>query len=50
MRHRLALGMPALWMRLGCPSQDVMTQGSPQVTLPQEVMTSGRTMETPNGE
>jgi len=50
MRHRLALGMLALRMRLDCPSQDVPTQSSPLMTLPQEVMTSGRTVEIANGE
>jgi hypothetical protein len=46
MRHGLALGMLALWMRLGHSGQDVPTQ----MTLPQEVMTSGRTVEIANGQ
>ena len=50
MRHGLALGMLALWMRLGRFSQDVPTQSSPPMTLPQEVMTSGRTVEIANGQ
>ena len=50
MRHRLSLGMLALWMRLGCSGQNVPTQSSPLMTLPQEVMTSGRTVEIANGE
>jgi len=50
MRHRLALGMLALWIRLGYSSQDVPTKTSPLMTLPQEVMTSGRTVEIANGE
>lgn len=50
MRRGLALGMLALWMRLGCSSQDVPTQSSPLMTLPQEVMTSGRTVEIANGQ
>ena len=49
MRDGLALGMLALWMRLGRFSQDVPTQSSPLMTLPQEVMTSGRTVEIANG-
>jgi hypothetical protein len=50
MRHRLALGMPALWMRLGRFSQDVPTQSSLLMTLPQEIMTSGRAVEIANGQ
>jgi hypothetical protein len=50
MRHGLALGMLALWMRLGRSSQNVPTQSSPLMTLPQEVMTSGRTVEIANGQ
>jgi len=50
MRHRLALGMLALWMRLGRFSRDVSTQSSPRMILPQEVMTSGRTVEIANGQ
>ena len=50
MRQQLALGMLALWMRLGRFSQDVPTQSSPLMTLPQEVMTSGRTVEIANGQ
>lgn len=50
MRHRLAFGMLALRMRLGRSSQNVPTQSSPLMTLPQEVMTSGRTLEIANGE
>ena len=50
MRHRLAGGMLALWMRLGRFSQDVPTQSSPLMILPQEVMTSGRTVEIANGQ
>jgi hypothetical protein len=50
MRHGLALGVLALWMRLGRFSQDVPTQNSPPMTLPQEVMASGRTVEIANGQ
>ncbi len=50
MRHGLALGMLALWMSPGRFSQDVPTQSSPLMTLPQEVMTSGRTVEIANGQ
>ena len=50
MRDGLALGMLALWMRLGRFSQDVPTQSSPLMTLPQEVMTSGTTVEIANGQ
>jgi hypothetical protein len=50
MRQGLALGMLALWMRLGRFSQDVPTQSSPLMTLSQEVMTSGRTVEIANGQ
>ncbi len=50
MRQRLGLGMLALWMRLGRSSQNVPTQSSPLMTLPQEVMTSGRTVEIANGQ
>jgi hypothetical protein len=50
MRHGLALGMLALWMRLGRSSNDAMTQTFSLMTLPQEVMTSGRTVETAHGE
>ncbi len=50
MGHGLALGMLALWMRLGRFSQDVPAQSSPLMTLPQEVMTSGRTVEIANGQ
>ena len=50
MRHRLALGMLALWTRLGRSSQNIPTQSSPLMTLPQEVMASGRTVEIANGE
>jgi len=50
MRDGLALGMLALWMRLGRFSQDVPPQSSPLMTLPQEVMTSGRTVEIANGQ
>ena len=50
MRHGLALGMLALWRRLGRSSQDVPTQTSPPMTLPQEGMTSGRTVEIANGQ
>jgi hypothetical protein len=50
MRHRLALGKLGLWMRLGRSSQNVPTQSSPLMTLPQEVMTSGRTVEIAHGE
>ena len=50
MTHGLALGMLALWMRLGRFTQDVPTQSSPLMTLQQEVMTSGRTVEIANGQ
>ena len=50
MRHGLALGMLALWMRLGRSNQDVQTQSSPLMTSPEEVMTSGRTVEMANGQ
>jgi hypothetical protein len=50
MRHGLALGMLALWMRLDRSSHDVPTQSSRLMTLPKEVMTSGRTIEIPNGQ
>jgi hypothetical protein len=50
MRHRLALGLPALWIRPGFSNQDIPTQICPLMTLPQEVKTSGRTMEIANGE
>jgi len=50
MRHGLALGLLALWMRLGRSSQDVPMQSYPLMTLPQEVMTSGRTVEIANGQ
>jgi hypothetical protein len=50
MRHRLAFGMLALWMRPGRFSQDVPTQSFPLMTLTQEVMTSGRTIEIANGQ
>jgi len=50
MRQGLVLGMLALWMRLGRFSQDVPTQTSPLMTLPREVMTSGRTVEIANGQ
>lgn len=50
MRHGLALGMLALWMRLGRFGQNVPTQSSPLRTLPQEVMTLGRTVEIANGQ
>jgi hypothetical protein len=42
--------MLALWMQLGRSSQNVPAQICPLMTLPQEVMTSGRTMEIANGE
>jgi hypothetical protein len=50
MRHGLALGILALWMPLGRSSQDVPRQSSPLMTLPQELMTSGRTVEIANGQ
>ena len=50
MRHGLALGMLALGMRLGRSSQNVLTPSSPLMTLPQEVMTSERTVEIANGQ
>jgi hypothetical protein len=50
MRHGLALGMLAFWIRLGYSGQDVPTQTSPLMTLPQEVMTSRTTVEVANGQ
>jgi hypothetical protein len=50
MRHGIAPGMLALWRRLGGSSQDVLTQTSPLMALPQEVMTSGRIVEIANGQ
>jgi hypothetical protein len=50
MRHRLALEIPALWMRLGRSNEDVPKQSSPHMTLPQEVMSWGRTVEITNGQ
>jgi hypothetical protein len=50
MRHGLALGMLAFWIRLGYSSQAVPTQTSPLMTLAQEVMTSRTAVEIANGE
>jgi hypothetical protein len=50
MRPGLALGRQALWMRLSRFSQDVPTQRSRLMTLPHEVVNSGRTVEIANGQ
>jgi len=50
MRHRLAPGVLALWMRLGHSSQGVPMQASPLMAAPQEVMSSITRVRVANGQ